>query len=183
MRTKETLVDVILSYLTKETECCILYPVINKNGYGDIQYTNTDGKKRHCLAHRLSYEYANGNVLTSDQIILHSCDVPNCINPKHLRVGTHQDNVLDKVAKNRQAKGKANGRYIHGHCSKYEPVEKPKAPFESSYGRSLSQGRVKELKIAISNKNGKSLIQLSKELGVKYQTLRDISCGKTYKNL
>ena len=38
-------------------------------------------------------------------MIRHKCDNPNCINPEHLEVGTHTDNVNDKVSRGRQPKG------------------------------------------------------------------------------
>ena len=43
-------------------------------------------------------------------VVMHLCDNPACCNPIHLRGGTQTQNVLDKVAKNRQAKGSSNGR-------------------------------------------------------------------------
>lgn len=41
--------------------------------------------------------------------VLHHCDNPMCVNPKHLFLGTHQDNVADKTQKGRAAKGEGNG--------------------------------------------------------------------------
>ena len=36
-----------------------------------------------------------------DKFVLHSCDDERCINTDHLRVGTHQENMEDKVERNR----------------------------------------------------------------------------------
>lgn len=43
--------------------------------------------------------------------VLHRCDMPECVNPDHLFVGTHQDNMKDRDAKGRQAdrSGTRNG--------------------------------------------------------------------------
>lgn len=179
MRT-EVLINKILPFILNLRDECVLYPIKNKDGYGDIQYKNSEGKKRHYLAHRLAYEVYNDVNLTSEQLILHSCDVPNCINPRHLKVGTHQDNVQDKVNKNRQAKGENNGRYVNGFNSIYSPKEKPKTEFKELFNRSLTKEQVIKLKTAIRNRGRKSLIKLSVELGVNYQTLRDLSCGRIY---
>lgn len=161
---------------------CINYQHVNKDGYGSVQLIKNN-VKYHYLAHRVIYQlYYNDNI-TSNDIICHSCDNPSCINPKHLFKGTHNDNVQDKVSKHRQAKGINNGRYTTGYYSKYNPIEKPKAEFKTLYNRSLSLEEVIELKEIIKNKGNKTLKKLSEELGVKYQTLRDLNCGRIYANI
>lgn len=55
--------------------------------------------------HRLSYFLAYGQIPDGVNV-LHKCDIPLCINPDHLFLGTDADNMLDKTEKNRQAKGR-----------------------------------------------------------------------------
>ncbi|MDO8703390.1 MAG: HNH endonuclease [Sulfuricaulis sp.] len=51
-------------------------------------------------AHRAMYE-AVCSPIPSGYFVLHSCDNPRCINPAHLMVGTHKDNMRDRDAKGR----------------------------------------------------------------------------------
>ncbi len=70
----------------------------NRKGYGRLRY-----KGQSCSAHRVAY------ILCVDDIpdgifVLHKCDNTACVNPKHLYLGTHQDNMTDRNLKNRQAR-------------------------------------------------------------------------------
>lgn len=54
------------------------------------------------LAHRWAYGMFYGSV-PSGFFVMHTCDNPPCINPLHLRVGTHIDNMRDAASKGRLA--------------------------------------------------------------------------------
>jgi len=44
--------------------------------------------------------------------VLHKCDVPLCVNPDHLFVGTQKNNIDDMHQKNRAALGEKHGRSV-----------------------------------------------------------------------
>ena len=187
MKPRDKALDRIKPFIVNTDECIDDHNLpLNKNNYVVLQYKtfheNGDKYKLHIRGHRLSYEYHNNVDLKSDDIICHICDNPSCINPKHLFRGDHNDNVQDKVEKNRQAKGKDNGRYKHGYFSKYTPEEKPEPDFNDLFSRSLTIDEVKYIKKKIKNRSG-TLKELSEDIGIKYQTIRDISCGRTYKSI
>lgn len=74
----------------------------DKDGYGEIA---TGGSSKHRRAHVVAWEQANGRSVPPGHCVLHTCDNPPCCNPGHLFLGTNLDNIWDKVAKNRQARG------------------------------------------------------------------------------
>lgn len=80
----------------KDGGCWLWIGAINHNGYG----TYRDDEKRAVRAHRFSFQIANGEI-PNGMRILHKCDVPNCVNPSHLFLGTDLDNVRDAQAKGR----------------------------------------------------------------------------------
>jgi hypothetical protein len=66
-------------------------------GYGQISQDY-----RRMLAHRLSWELYNGPI-PEGMNVLHHCDTPSCVNPKHLFLGTQLDNAKDCWSKNRHS--------------------------------------------------------------------------------
>lgn len=67
--------------------------------------------KRKPLRHRIAYAEANGlDEATMGGVVMHSCDNPRCINPKHLSRGTVAQNVADRQAKQRQQRGETHYR-------------------------------------------------------------------------
>ena len=68
-----------------------------QNGYGYFRISKKEGCT---VAHRFSYELANG-AIPSGMLVCHTCDNPLCVNPAHLFLGTHRDNALDREKKNR----------------------------------------------------------------------------------
>lgn len=72
-------------------------------GHGAIQRV-VDGKPKTILAHRRSWTLLVGP-LPARACLLHHCDNPPCVNPEHLYIGTRQDNMRDKVDRNRTHKG------------------------------------------------------------------------------
>lgn len=73
-------------------------------GYGVLRYR---GRNRH--AHAVAWEISSGSVVPHGLGVLHSCDNRNCVNPRHLRMGSQKENMQDAVLRkrivvNRQAK-------------------------------------------------------------------------------
>lgn len=69
-------------------------------GYGRMDVGNVKG----VYANRIAYLTTNPGSISlkaDDVFVLHKCDNPKCCNPKHLFLGTHRDNMQDKVKKGR----------------------------------------------------------------------------------
>lgn len=71
----------------------------NNKGYGMFSCRGL-GHFHKKLAHRLSYEEANG-AIPAGMHILHSCDNPACVNPAHLSAGSRSANMSDCASKSR----------------------------------------------------------------------------------
>lgn len=91
---------------TYSAEKCLLWKgSLATQGYGRLKL---GGKA--VYAHRAAYEEWVGPI-PDGMLVLHSCDVRGCINPLHLSVGTHRDNMSDMVRKGRspRSRGERNG--------------------------------------------------------------------------
>jgi hypothetical protein len=76
------------------TGCWLWDKSCDSGGYGQLWY-----KGYKYAAHRAMC--AAVGIKVGCMQVLHKCDTPACINPAHLQLGTHTDNMRDKVAKGR----------------------------------------------------------------------------------
>lgn len=105
----------------------------DKDGYG---FCKVNGKTTRL--HRQVYCQYNNVTLESiaGLLVRHSCDNTRCINPEHLLIGTAQDNMDDKVLRDRQNKGTTHGmvkltpeevEYIRLNCKPRDPINSVKS--------------------------------------------------------
>lgn len=82
-----------------DSGCVLWRGYVNESGYG---WMSVGGKA--LRVHRISYELHFGPI-PNGLCVLHRCDVPNCIAPAHLFLGTIADNNADMREKQRDAIG------------------------------------------------------------------------------
>lgn len=78
------------------TGCLLWTAAVDKDGYGRFK-TDTWTVSQ---AHRWAWEQENGPV-PRGLVVRHTCDVPACVQPAHMRLGTHADNVRDREERGR----------------------------------------------------------------------------------
>ena len=78
----------------------------NDDGYG---HRWDPAQKKVVLAHRFAMAERVGWPELEGKSVMHTCDNPPCINPDHLRIGTHAENMADMTAKGRRWMGGRNG--------------------------------------------------------------------------
>lgn len=122
----------------------------NRDGYGQLW----DGElKRSPLAHRAVYEKLVGPI-PEGMKLLHRCDVPCCVNPEHMFIGTVADNNADMRAKKRHARGAGHGR------------------------SKLSEEQVIEVRAAAGTHR-----EIAAKFGISHATVNDIKMRKRWKHL
>jgi hypothetical protein len=96
-----------------DSGCWVWAAARTRGSYGNFSVkVKTNGVFRYKMlrAHIYSCAVFNGvpeSVLNTNEniVVMHTCDVPYCVAPHHLKFATAQENVDDSVRKNRNAKG------------------------------------------------------------------------------
>lgn len=133
--------------------CWLWQSTILRDGYGQMIING-----KHNAAHRLSYELYKGPI-PQGMHVLHRCDVYACLNPDHLFLGTHQDNMNDKIAK-----GRAGVPFGENH---------PRAKLKTT----------QVLEIRRKSASGTSHAELSREFGVSTSAIEAICKRRTWRSI
>lgn len=102
----------------EKTETCWLWRAgpyaDNLDQYGIFQRGPGVGT---IVAHRLAW-MLSGREIPNGMWLLHTCDVRKCVNPDHLYIGTHEDNMRDMSQRKRSRCSKIT------HCPAGHPYSK-----------------------------------------------------------
>ena len=92
--------------MVRTDTCWIWQGATSSTGYGVFSLNGSS-----VGAHRIAYTMTRGPIPKGMEIC-HRCDVPKCVNPSHMFIGTHADNMRDKALKRRAPRltGKSNGQ-------------------------------------------------------------------------
>ena len=136
-------------------ECWEWTASLNNKGYGMI---GRSGRRGTVLAHRVSWELANGPI-PEGMCVLHHCDVRSCVNPHHLFLGTNKDNTCDAITK---------GRWVYP----------PHLYGEGNGFAKLTEQDVHEIRAMLARKVPQGVI--AKKYKVHRSTIRLIEVGKNW---
>lgn len=141
-------------YIPEPNSGCWLWlgGLSKENGYGTI---SVDGESR--KAHRVMFELSTSEKIPSGYEVCHHCDNPCCVNPDHLFVGTHIDNMRDRDKKGRR--------------------KPPKGTFNGF--SKLDDSKVRAIRLALVE-NKKTQGQIADEFGCDQSTVSLIKLGKRW---
>lgn len=139
----------------KKTKTCWIWTAHKNNkGYGMFGLNSTMK-----TAHRLSFLWARGDI-PKGMCVLHKCDTPACINPKHLFLGTKAENNADMIKKGRDRK----------------------AVGENVWQSKLKEKEIRQIRI-LYNTGKYSTRELGKKFGVSHTPIIKIINKKTWKHV
>lgn len=155
-------------------QCWIWTASLDSHGYGHAQAGGTIR-----LAHRVAWVLANGQIPHGNSYhgtcVCHRCDNSACVNPSHLFLGTHTDNVRDRESKDRGARF-----FGDQNASRKFPEKRPRG--ERHKCAKLTAEQVIEIR-AIYAKGGLSKVDIAAQFGVHNTTICKIISREKWKHL
>lgn len=142
---------------------CWLYQGYRMKSKAGHKYGWVWFNKTNMGAHRASWIVHYGDI-PDKLFVCHKCDVPNCINPDHLFLGTAKDNVQDMISKSRNAPSAFIGRNGEKHSQ-----------------AKLNIKQVIEIKEMLNKKV--SFSKIANLFNVSKSTIGSIKCGKNWSNV
>ena len=89
----------------KKTKRCWLWTGAKYNsGYGFMRISPYISTR----SHRVAWQISHGKI-PNKMLVLHKCDVPSCVRPSHLFLGSDADNHRDAMLKLRHSHGESHG--------------------------------------------------------------------------
>jgi hypothetical protein len=85
------------------TDTCWLWQAGTCAGYGWFYFTKGTAEYTHRIVWWLTTQTAAGNME-----VCHTCDIPTCVRPSHLFIGTQADNMRDMGSKARSRRSAAH---------------------------------------------------------------------------
>lgn len=144
----------------EESGCWVWQGAKKGMGYGYLTVgSRKDGSRRTAMAHRESYRIFIGPI-PDGMMVCHRCDNPSCINPEHLFIGTHQDNIDDRESKGRN---NLSGIGLSGECH-------PKSK--------LTWSDVRHIRSNIKKRG--DISAMARKFNVNHKTISDIYLMKTW---
>lgn len=148
---------------------CWIWMGATRNGYGMVNENTGRARPRQrpVGAHRVAYEMFKGSI-PSDKCVCHTCDVPLCVNPAHLWLGTQDENQKDKAKKGRAPSGELNGAAVHRQLFQGE----------KNAAAVLSADDVRDIRASTLSRPA-----LARKYGVTYCTIRNVLDRVTWNHL
>ena len=152
-------------YTANEEGCWIWTGMSVWYGYGVLEFSHGNRVR----AHRLSYILKHGPI-PDGLCVCHKCDTPACVNPEHLFLGTHSDNMRDMTQKGRNGAHRMPERVMRGtgHPRSVLSDEDIKA-IRSAYKRP-----------AYNKSNSK---ELAAQYGINLATVNKIVANKCWRHI
>lgn len=166
---RESLATRFWRKVDKTESCWIWIGERSHNGYGQIRSDEVQQRKRR--ASHVSWELHYGPI-PSETYVLHRCDNPPCVRPDHLFLGTHADNMVDRSAKGRAARGSRSGAHQHPEM----------VPRGESHGMSkLTESAVQHIRQTRPSRA--MVLSLARQYKVDVSTIWLVFHGKTWRHL